>query len=368
MLSKEELIRYSRHLVMPGFDEQGQLKLKESSVLVIGAGGLGSPLLQYLTAAGIGTIGIADFDVVDFSNLQRQVLFETDDVGYSKAELARRRLERQNPNVEFKVYNEMLSVDNVLDIVREYDVVADGTDNFPTRYMVNDACVILNKPLVYGSIHQFEGQVSVFNYKNGPNYRDLYPTPPDPDTVPNCEEGGVLGSLPGTIGSAMATEAIKIVADIGATLSGRLFLFDAFYFTTDIINLPKANPDNKVTELIDYDIFCNPAKRVNDVKDISVQELHEMKAKNEPFLLIDVREPMEHQMANIGGELISLNTIPENIQKFVDRKEKIIFYCKIGERSYKVIQYLQQQIKSDNLYNLRGGIAAWMREIGPPEH
>jgi adenylyltransferase/sulfurtransferase len=365
MLSKEELIRYSRHLVMPGFDEQGQLRLKDSSVLVVGAGGLGTPLLQYLTAAGIGTIGIVDFDVVDFTNLQRQVLFETDDVGFSKAELAREKLVRQNPNVVFKVYKEMLGTDNVLEIVKDYDVVADGTDNFPTRYMINDACVILNKPLVYGSIHQFEGQVSVFNYKNGPNYRDLYPVPPDPGTVPSCAEGGVLGSLPGTIGSAMATEVIKIVADIGTTLTGRLFLFDALYFTTDIINLPKANPANRVTKLIDYDQFCNPGKKSLSIKELTVHELHKMKVNNEAFTLIDVREPMEHQMANIGGELISMNSIPQHIEKFNNIEGKVVFYCKVGERSYKVVEYLQQQTGSDNLFNLKGGISAWMREIGP---
>ena len=367
MLSKEELIRYSRHLVMPGFDEQGQIRLKESSVLVIGAGGLGSPLLQYLTAAGIGKIGIIDYDLVDFSNLQRQVLFETEDVGYSKAELAKQKLCRLNPNVEFKIYNHQLDITNALEIIGAYDVVADGTDNFPTRYLINDACVIMNKPLVYGSIHQFEGQVSVFNYKGGPNYRDLYPVPPDPGTVPSCAEGGVLGSLPGTIGASMATEVIKISADIGTTLSGRLFIFEALHFNFDIVKLPPADPTNKVTALIDYQEFCNPSRKRDNVKEITVQELHDMKARNESFQLIDVREPMEHQMANIGGELIPLNAIPDHLQKFNNSPEKFIFYCKIGERSYKAVYYLQQHIATDNLYNLSGGIAAWMREFGP-EH
>lgn len=365
MLSKEELIRYSRHLVMPGFDEQGQLRLKESSVLVIGAGGLGSPLLQYLTAAGIGKIGIIDYDVVDFSNLQRQVLFETDDVGYSKAELAKLKLSRQNPNVEFKVYNHQLDNNNALEIIGDYDVVADGTDNFPTRYLVNDACVIKNKPLVYGSIHQFEGQVSVFNYKGGPNYRDLYPVPPDPETVPSCAEGGVLGSLPGTIGASMATEVIKIIAKIGTTLSGRLFIFEALHFNFDIIKLPPASPANRVTELIDYQEFCNPARKRDKVKEITVQELHGMKARNESFKLIDVREPIEHQMANIGGELIPLNSVLDHKQRFNDSVDKLIFYCKVGERSYAAIHNLQQHIATDKLYNLQGGIAAWMREFGP---
>ena len=367
MLSKEELIRYSRHLVMPGFDASGQLKLKESSVLVIGAGGLGSPLLQYLTAAGIGRIGIVDYDVVDFSNLQRQVLFETEDVGFSKAGLARTKLEKQNPNVEFVIYQIRLNQDNILDIIKDFDVVADGTDNFPTRYLINDACVIAGKPLVYGSIHQYEGQVSVFNYENGPNYRDLYPVPPDPDSVPSCAEGGVLGSLPGTIGSAMATEVIKILTGIGTTLSGRLFLFNALDFTTDIIKLPPARADHQVTELIDYEAFCNPAKAVSAVKDITVQELQQMIQGNEPHVLIDVREPMEHQMLHIGGELIPMNSIPERLDYISKMNDKVVFYCKVGERSFAVVDYLQRQLPMQNLYNLKGGISAWINEIGMPD-
>lgn len=367
MLSKEELIRYSRHLVMPGFDQQGQQKLKDASVLVIGAGGLGSPVLQYLTAAGIGRIGIVDYDVVDFSNLQRQVLFETEDVGYPKALLAKAKLERQNPNVIFEVYQTSLNRDNILDILKDYDVVADGTDNFPTRYLINDACVITGKPLVYGSIHQYEGQVSVFNYQNGPNYRDLYPVPPDPNTVPSCAEGGVLGSLPGTIGSAMATEVIKVITGIGETLSGRLFLFNALEFTTDIIKLPPARSDHQITELIDYEAFCNPAKAVHEVRDITVKELEQMIANKEPHLLIDVREPMEHQMLNIGGELIPMNSIPDKLDYLKATNEKVIFYCKVGERSFAVVDYIQRQLAAENFYNLKGGISAWINEIGMPE-
>jgi molybdopterin/thiamine biosynthesis adenylyltransferase/rhodanese-related sulfurtransferase len=367
MLSQEELIRYSRHLVMPGFDQQGQQKLKDASVLVIGAGGLGSPVLQYLTAAGIGRIGIVDYDVVDFSNLQRQVLFETDDVGFPKAQLAKAKLERQNPNVIFEVYQTSLNRDNILDILKDYDVVADGTDNFPTRYLINDACVIAGKPLVYGSIHQYEGQVSVFNYENGPNYRDLYPVPPDPNTVPSCEEGGVLGSLPGTIGSAMATEVIKVITGIGKTLSGRLFLFNALEFTTDIIKLPPAHIDHQIKELIDYEAFCNPAKAVHEVRDITVQELEQMIANKEPHLLIDVREPMEHQMLNIGGELIPMNSIPDKLDYLKATSEQVIFYCKVGQRSFAVVDYVQRQLAAENFYNLKGGISAWINEIGMPE-
>ena len=366
MLSQEELIRYSRHLVMPGFDEAGQQKLKDSAVLVIGAGGLGSPLLQYLTAAGVGKIGVVDYDVVDFSNLQRQVLFETQDVGYSKADLAVRKLEKQNPNVEFEKYKLQLTADNILEIIDKYDIIADGTDNFPTRYLINDACVIKNKPLVYGSIHQYEGQVSVFNWQGGPNYRDLYPTPPDPGTVPSCAEGGVLGSLPGTIGSAMATEVIKLAAEIGEPLSGRLFLFNALEFTTDIIKLPPASPANKVSHLIDYEEFCNPTSNLNEIKDITVHELHSIKEKDEEHILIDVRELIEHQMMNIGGELIAMNDIPNNLDKFQNLSVKAIFYCKVGERSRAVVEYLQAQTKSPHLYNLKGGIMAWINEIGPP--
>ncbi|MEL6867590.1 MAG: molybdopterin-synthase adenylyltransferase MoeB, partial [Bacteroidota bacterium] len=259
-LSPQEMARYARHLAIPEFNVEGQKKLKKAKVLVIGSGGLGSPVLLYLTAAGIGHIGIVDFDVVDDSNLQRQVLFTVDDVGKSKAETAKKRLQALNPYVNFTVYNTAFTRDNALELIQEYDVVADGTDNFQTRYLVNDACVLAGKVNVYASIFRFEGQVSVFNYPNadgerGPNYRDLFPEPPPPGLVPNCAEGGVLGVLPGIIGSMQASEVIKVITGVGEPLSGRLFLYDAASFTTRILKVGK-RADTQITELIDYDVFC----------------------------------------------------------------------------------------------------------------
>lgn len=367
-LSKEELARYSRHIIIPEFNIEGQKKLKAAKVLVIGTGGLGSPMLLYLAAAGVGTIGIVDFDVVDDSNLQRQVLFDVKDVGRPKVEAARERILGLNPYINVIAYNEHLSSKNALEIFKDYDVVADGTDNFPTRYLVNDACVLTGIPNVYASIYRFDGQVSVFNYNNGPNYRDLYPEPPPPGLVPSCAEGGVLGVLPGIIGSLQANEVIKVITGIGETLSGRLFSFDALNFTTRIFKVAK-DKNNPLTgehptlkELIDYQQFCGIVpEAVPVVKEISVQELKQKFDAKEDFQLIDVREQHEYDFVNLGAELIPLNSITEQ-QHRIARDKPVVVHCKAGTRSAKAIAALEQY-GFTNLYNLKGGIVAYAKEI-----
>jgi len=365
--SKEELERYSRHLIIPEFNIEGQRNLKKSKVLVVGAGGLGSPLLLYLTAAGVGTIGIVDFDVVDDSNLQRQVLFTIADIGKSKAEVAAKRLKALNPYITFRVFNEQLTSSNAFEIILDFDIVADGTDNFPTRYLVNDACVLLNKVNVYASIFRFEGQVSVFNYENedgsrGPNYRDLFPEPPPPGMVPSCAEGGVLGVLPGIIGSFQANEVIKVASGVGDPLTGRLFLYDAFSFETRIIKIPKPDFPTEINGLIDYEDFCGITEEDSDetVKSITVGELSEMKESD--YQLVDVREPYEIEIATIGGELIPLSTIDSFADK-IEPEKKAIIYCRTGVRSKKAILQLERNFGFKNLYNLEGGILAWAKEI-----
>ena len=363
-LSTEELARYSRHLVIPEFNIEGQKKLKAAKVLVVGSGGLGSPLLLYLTAAGIGHIGIIDHDVVDDSNLQRQVLFTVNDIGQSKAETAQKRLSQLNPHVTFKVYNKALTSGNAIEIIKDYDVVADGTDNFPTRYLVNDACVLTGKINVYASIFRFEGQVSVFNYLNkngerGPNYRDIFPSPPPPGMVPSCAEGGVLGVLPGIIGSMQASEVIKVITGIGEPLVGRLFLFDAAAFVTRILKIKKSN-NNVITELIDYDVFCGILPK-NEKEQISAQELKRMIAAGEDFQLIDVREPYEFEISNLNGELIPLTTILDNVDK-ISKVKKVIIHCKSGARSASAIELLKNAYPFENLYNLEGGIMEYMKD------
>jgi len=374
--SREELARYDRHIIIPEFGLEAQKKLKAAKVLVIGSGGLGSPVLLYLAAAGVGTIGIVDFDVVDDSNLQRQVLFGVNEVGQLKAEAARDRLEALNPYIDIVVHNARLSSENALGIIRQYDVVADGTDNFPTRYLVNDACVLLDKPNIYASIFQFEGQVSVFNYKNekgevGPNYRDLYPTPPPPGLVPSCAEGGVLGVLPGIIGSLQALEVIKVITGVGELLNGRFYIFDALNFESRTFKI-KRNPGNPlngtnptITQLIDYEQFCglkDDAKTT--VKEVTAQELYDLEVSGEPFQLIDVREPHEYDIVNIGAELIPLGTVSANADR-IARDKKVIIHCKVGGRSAKAIQELQDKFGFDNLYNLKGGILSYINEVQP---
>jgi molybdopterin/thiamine biosynthesis adenylyltransferase/rhodanese-related sulfurtransferase len=374
--SKEELARYNRHIIIPEFGEEAQLKLKAAKVLIIGSGGLGSPALLYLTAAGVGTIGIVDFDVVDDSNLQRQVLFDIHEIGKSKVEAAKRRLEALNPHVHFILHNTHINSGNALDIIKEYDVVADGTDNFPTRYLVNDATLLLDKPNVYGSIFQFEGQVSVFNYVNragerGPNYRDLYPTPPPPGLVPSCAEGGVLGVLPGIIGSLQALEVIKVIAGIGEPLSGRFFTFDALNFENRTFNIKRRddNPVNGINptihELIDYEQFCGMrAVEEKPVKEISARELYDWQVKGKKFKLIDVREPSEFKIVEIGGELIPLATVSDNTDR-IPKDIDVVVHCKAGVRSLKAIRELEEKFGYNNLFNLKGGILAYIDQVKP---
>lgn len=379
IFSKAELERYSRHLIIPEFNIEGQKKLKNAKVLVVGTGGLGAPLLQYLTAAGVGTIGVVDFDVVEDSNLQRQVLFTADDVGKSKTEAAVARMKGLNPHVTFEIYNTHLNSSNALEIIKDYDVVADGTDNFPTRYLVNDACVLLGKPNIYASIFRFDGQLTVFNYQydngeTGPNYRDLYPEPPPPGLVPSCAEGGVIGVLPGILGTLQANEVIKIITGVGDPLVGRMFSFDALGFETRTFKFKKdpKNPINgenpTLDHLIDYEQFCGiPQQEAEDqkqdnVKELSVKELKELQDKNEDFQLIDVREDFEYDIAHLNGELIPLNQILDEAGK-ISKDKKVVVHCRSGARSANAIQALEQKFGFDNLYNLKGGILAYADEI-----
>ena len=362
--SPEELNRYNRHIILPQFGIEGQQKLKAAKVLVVGSGGLGSPLVLYLAAAGIGTIGIIDFDVVDESNLQRQVLFNNNDLKKPKAIRAAEKIKALNPYIHVTVYNDKITSANAMGIIKDYDIVADGTDNFPTRYLVNDACVLSGKPYVYGSVFQFEGQLSLFNYKNangetGPNYRDLYPTPPPPELIPDCASGGVLGVLPGIIGSMQALEVVKTITGIGENLSGKFLVFDALSATSKIFTIKRTedNPLNgknpTITSLIDYDVFCN-IKSNDNIKQITAEELFHLQSSGEDFQLIDVREPNEYAAYNIGGELISLKDVLENIGK-INRNKKVVIHCQSGSRSAQAINLLQQN-GFDNLYNLAGGL------------
>ncbi len=377
--SKAEIERYSRHLLIPEFGMEAQRKLKEAKVLVVGSGGLGSPLLQYLAAAGVGSLGIVDYDVVDASNLQRQVIFGAESVGKAKVDEAKKRIQSLNPYIEVKTYNSLLTSENALEIIRDYDLVADGTDNFATRYLVNDACVLLDKPNIYASIFRFDGQVSVFNYvdsdgQRGPNYRDLFPTPPPPGLVPSCAEGGVLGVLPGIIGSLQALEVIKVITGIGEPLSGRLFVFDALSFSSRILKVrpDPANPLNgenpSQTQLIDYEDFCGAGHVEEEfntqlhVAAISVKDLQKLKVENADFQLIDVREPHEYDIVNIGGELIPLGEIEQHIGK-ISQNKQVIIHCRTGVRSAKAIQKLESQFGFSNLYNLTGGILAYAQEV-----
>jgi len=372
MLTPQELQRYSRQILLPELGQKGQQKLKEGSVLVIGAGGLGSPALYYMAAAGLGRIGIVDFDVIDTTNLQRQILFTSEDIGKPKAEIARRRLEQLNPLIKIETHNCILNSKNAMSILGDYDVVIDGSDNLPTRYLVNDACVLLKKTLIYGAIFQFEGQVSVFNEvqkdgSRGPNYRDLFPEPPPPEMVPSCGAGGVLGVLPGIIGSMMTNEAIKIVAGIGTTLSGKLLLFDSLDFTTRVVNL-RCDPDNPVSgknpslkTLIDYEEFCNPAHLKALIKEITPVEVKKMLDKEIKFQLIDVREPQEFDLVNLGGLNFPLNTIEKNVSK-INRDIPVVVHCKSGARSRLAIEKLQQY-GFTNLLNLKGGLDQWLEDL-----
>jgi len=370
-----ELLRYNRHIIIQEFGMEAQRKLKAAKVLVIGAGGLGSPLLLYLAAAGVGMIGIVDYDKIEDSNLQRQVLFGVSEIGLPKVEAARERLKKLNPHINIQVHSLRLTSQNAKELIKEYDVIADGTDNFPTRYLVNDACVLLDKPYAYASIFQFEGQVTVFNSlskegKRGPNYRDLFATPPPPGLVPNCAEGGVLGVLPGIIGSMQALEVIKIITGVGEVLNGRLFFFDALNFESRIYNF-KRNPTNPLNgdnptihELMDYVQFCNVKSNERDLREISAAGLLRWQEQGEDFQLIDVREQVEFDELNISGELIPLSEILLHADK-IRRDKRVVVHCKMGGRSANAIRQLQDNFGFDNLYNLTGGIVAYVSEAQP---
>ncbi|GGA41826.1 molybdopterin-synthase adenylyltransferase MoeB [Okeania sp. KiyG1] len=373
-LNTEEYQRYSRHLILPEVGLDGQKRLKAASVLCIGTGGLGSPLLLYLAAAGIGNIGIVDFDIVDHSNLQRQVIHGTSWVGKPKIESAKNRIHEINPHCKVDLYETRLSSENALDILKSYDVVVDGTDNFPTRYLVNDACVLLDKPNVYGSIFRFEGQATVFNYEGGPNYRDLYPEPPPPGMVPSCAEGGVLGILPGMIGVIQATETIKIVLGQGTTLSGRLLLYNSLDMTFRELKL-RPNPVRPVIEkLIDYEQFCGiPQAKAQEteskmaIPEMTVQDLKQLLDSGaDDFVLVDVRNPHEYEIAQIPGSvLVPLPDIEQGdgVTKVKElmNGHRLIAHCKMGGRSAKALGILKEAGIEGT--NLKGGITAWSQEI-----
>ncbi|WP_310427519.1 molybdopterin-synthase adenylyltransferase MoeB [Chamaesiphon sp. VAR_48_metabat_135_sub] len=373
-LLPEEYARYSRHLILPEVGLEGQKRLKAASVLCVGTGGLGSPLLLYLAAAGVGRLGIVDFDVVDHSNLQRQVIHGTSWVGKPKIESAKNRIHEINPYCQVDLYETALSSANALDIIRPYDIVVDGTDNFPTRYLVNDACVLLDKPNVYGSIFRFEGQATVFNYQGGPNYRDLYPEPPPPGMVPSCAEGGVLGILPGIIGVIQATETVKIILGQGTTLSGRLVLYNALEMKFRELKL-RPNPVRPVIEnLIDYEQFCGipqakaaEAEQQSMIAEMTVTELKQLiDSGADDFVLIDVRNPNEYEIAKIPGSiLIPLPDIEQG--KGIEQVKaalnghRLIAHCKMGGRSAKALAILHEAGIDGT--NVKGGIQAWSQEV-----
>ena len=372
-LSNEEISRYSRHLILPEVGMEGQQKLKAAKVLCIGAGGLGSPLALYLTAAGVGTLGLVDFDVVDYTNLQRQILHTTNDVGRKKLDSAADKLTAINPYLNLRLFETRLTSANALELFRQFDIVADGTDNFPTRYLVNDACVLTGKPNVYGSIFRFEGQASVFATEDGPCYRCLYPEPPPPGLVPSCAEGGVLGILPGLVGVIQATEAIKLILGQGDSLAGRLLLVDALGMKFRELKLRK-NPDCPVcgknptiTSLIDYEEFCGirgqegPAG--NDVPTISVEELKKKLDAKADIFILDVREPHEYQICNLQGYLIPVGDLPKRVNE-LDSSREIIAHCKMGGRSAKAVNFLRRS-GFKKVYNLTGGITEWAEKIDP---
>jgi adenylyltransferase/sulfurtransferase len=376
-LSNEEIQRYSRHLIMPEVGMDGQLKLKQAKVLLVGTGGLGAPLGLYLAAAGIGKIGIVDFDIVDYSNLQRQVIHGTKDVGRKKLDSAADRMNDVNPHVEIVKHEVALTSENALDIIKDYDLVVDGTDNFPTRYLVNDACVLLGKPNVYGSIFRFEGQASVFATEDGPCYRCLYPEPPPPGLVPSCAEGGVLGILPGLIGVVQATEAVKLILGTGEPLIGRLLLYDALNMRFRELKLrknpecPICGPNKTITQLIDYQQFCGmpspsdqPAETGASEFEIDPVEVKAKQDRGDDFQFIDVREPHEYQICSIpGAKLIPLGELPKRVQE-LDQSRDLVAHCKSGIRSGKAIDFLKQA-GFKRVKNMKGGILAWSDKVDP---
>jgi sulfur-carrier protein adenylyltransferase/sulfurtransferase len=372
-LSKDEIMRYSRHLIMPEVGMEGQLKLKQAKVLCIGTGGLGAPLGLYLAAAGVGRIGLVDFDSVDVTNLQRQILFDTNDIGRPKIEAATNRLRNLNPEIQIDNFETRLTSENALDILKDYDIVVDGTDNFPTRYLVNDACVILGKPNVYGSIFRFEGQITIFGYPGGPCYRCLYPEPPPPGLVPSCAEGGVLGVLPGIVGAIQAAETLKLIIGKGESLVGRLLLFDALAMHFRELKLRK-NPEcpvcgehRTITKLIDYAEFCgirgeesaSPAQTA--VPEITPRELKSRLDRGDDLFVLDVREPHEFQICNLGGHLIPLGELSRRVNE-LDSSREIVAHCRSGKRSAEAVEFLRGA-GFRKVLNLKGGILAWSDEV-----
>ncbi len=373
-LTNEEILRYSRHLIMPEVAMEGQLKLKAAKVLLVGTGGLGAPLGLYLTAAGVGHIGLVDFDVVDFTNLQRQITFGTSDVGKPKTEAARARLSNLNPDIQISTYETMLTSENALELFKDYDIIVDGTDNFPTRYLVNDACILLGKPNVYGSIFRFEGQVTVFGMPGGPCYRCLYPEPPPPGLVPSCAEGGVLGVLPGIVGSLQALETIKLIIGRGDSLAGRLVLFDALSLKFRELKLrknahcPMCGTHRKIHQLIDYNEFCGIRGEEElesnlHVPEITARELKERLDQGDDVFILDVREPHEYQICNLKGHLIPLGELPRRVHE-LDSAREIVAYCKMGARSAQAVDFLRQA-GFRKVFNLHGGILSWSTEVDP---
>jgi sulfur-carrier protein adenylyltransferase/sulfurtransferase len=369
-LTVDEVARYSRHLIIPDVGVPGQKRLKNAKVLIVGAGGLGSPALLYLAAAGVGTLGIVDFDVVDESNLQRQVIHGVSDIGKLKAQSAKESIAEINPHVNVVLHTERLDSDNALDVFRPYDLILDGTDNFATRYLVNDACVLLGKPYVWGSIYRFEGQVSVFWNEHGPNYRDLYPEPPPPGMVPSCAEGGVLGVLCASIGSIMVTEAIKLITGIGETLLGRLMVYDALEMTYRTIKVRKDPAGEPITELIDYDAFCgfvsDEAQRAAAGSTITATELKEMLDAGKDPYLVDVREPVEFEIVKIpGGVLIPKDRIlsGEALAELPQDKP-LVLYCRTGVRSAEALAAVKAAGFKDAVH-VQGGVTAWATQVDP---
>ncbi len=373
-LSKEEVLRYSRHLIMPEVGLEGQLKLKRARVLLIGTGGLGAPLGLYLAAAGVGHLGLVDFDVVDFSNLQRQVTFSTGDVGKHKTEAAKARLSGLNPTIQIETFETRLTSENALELFRDFDIIVDGTDNFPTRFLVNDACLLLGKPNVYGSIFRFEGQATVFGYPGGPCYRCLYPEPPPPGLVPSCAEGGVLGVLPGIVGSIQAMETIKLILGTGEPLVGRLLLFDALGMRFRELKLrknpacPVCGDHRTITKLIDYEEFCGirgeEAPPMTDgIPEITAKDLKARQDRGDDILVLDVREPHEYQICNLNGKLIPLGELPRRVNE-LDSSREMVVHCRSGKRSADAIQFLQKA-GFEKLLNLKGGVLAWADEVDP---
>ncbi len=373
-LSHDEIKRYSRHLIMPEVGMEGQKKLKKASVLCVGAGGLGSPLAFYLTAAGVGRIGIVDFDVVDFSNLQRQILHNTDDVGRPKLDSAAEKLRALNPNVNVELHETRLTSENALQIFEKYDIIVDGTDNFPTRYLVNDACVLTGKPNVYGSIFRFEGQASIFATSEGPCYRCLYPEPPPPGLVPSCAEGGVLGILPGLVGLVQATEVIKLILEKGNSLVGRLLLFDALAMKFRELKLkkdpecPVCGENATIKALIDYEEFCGIGPEVEEsptgIDEVTAKELKEELDQGQDPYILDVRNPVEYEISRIeGSHLIPLDQLLNRLNE-LDSARDIVAHCRTGARSAKAIEMLQEA-GFRKLRNLKGGVLAWADDVDP---